>query len=163
MAKIIRCIAEEIAPGLKAISDPVLGSPTISIGTVRGGTKTNIVPDHCQITVDLRTIPGQDIRSVLAQIRAACPDAILEITQSSPPLLTEPNHPLIDVLKQNGVGCVTAPWFCDAAEFSAAEIPAIAAGPGSIAQAHTEDEWITIDDLERGVDFYRSFLEKLKC
>jgi acetylornithine deacetylase len=40
-------------------------------------------------------------------------------------------------------------------------MPSIAIGPGSISQAHTADEWISIDELERGVNFFRSFLQTL--
>ena len=46
MADVIRCIRDEIEPSLTAQTHPVLGSPTISVGTIRGGTKTNIVPGH---------------------------------------------------------------------------------------------------------------------
>ena len=53
-----------------------------------------------------------------------------------------------------------APWFCDAAVLAGeGDIPAVAAGPGDIAQAHTADEWIEEEELERGVIFYRQFLE----
>jgi acetylornithine deacetylase/succinyl-diaminopimelate desuccinylase-like protein len=38
---------------------------------------------------------------------------------------------------------------------------AVALGPGSIAQAHTEDEYISVDDLQRGVAFFRKFLASL--
>ena len=40
-------------------------------------------------------------------------------------------------------------------------MPAVAVGPGSIAQAHTKDEWIDVDDLQRGVEFFRDFLSRL--
>ena len=163
MAEMARCIEKEIAPELKQTLDPVLGHSPISLGMIHGGSKTNIVPDYCRAEIDLRTIPGQDIAAVVARLKQACPDATVEIAQSSAPLHTSPDHPLIAILKKNGARCVTAPWFCDAAVFAAANIPAIAAGPGSIAQAHTEDEWIAIDDLNAGVDFYRSFLTSLSA
>jgi acetylornithine deacetylase/succinyl-diaminopimelate desuccinylase-like protein len=35
-------------------------------------------------------------------------------------------------------------------------------GPGSIAQAHTCDEWIAVEDLEKGVEFFGSFLRLLQ-
>jgi hypothetical protein len=54
-----------------------------------------------------------------------------------------------------------APWFCDAAVFSAKGMPSIALGPGSIAQAHTADEWISTADLEEGADFFERFLRSL--
>jgi len=154
MVKIVRCI-EQITPGLKLFNHPVLGSPTISVGKIQGGSKTNIVPDRCTAEIDLRTIPGQKIEAVLDQLRMVCPDVKLKVAQSSPPLYTEPSHPLIEVLKCGGAQCVSAPWFCDAAVFSAERIPAIAAGPGNIAQAHTEDEWLRVEDLELGVERLR--------
>src|SRR5699024_12876154 len=36
----------------------LLGKPTLNIGSVQGGVQTNIVPDQCNVTVDIRTIPG---------------------------------------------------------------------------------------------------------
>ena len=51
-----------------------------------------------------------------------------------------------------------APWFCDGSLLQAGGIPAVAAGPGDIAQAHTADEWLAEDDLREGVEFYKRFL-----
>ena len=39
--------------------------------------------------------------------------------------------------------------------------PAVALGPGSIEQAHTADEWISVADLEAGVEFFKTLLESL--
>ena len=163
MADVIRCIREEIAPELAAMRDPALGSPTISVGTIRGGSKINIVADHCAAEIDIRTIPANgDLFEFIAQkLRAVCPDLEIECRESRP-LFTAPDHPCIRALEAAGAGCAGAPWFCDAAIFSEAGIPAVAAGPGSIAQAHTEDEWIAVSELERGVEFYKNFLAALR-
>ena len=75
--------------------------------------------------------------------------------------VTDPAHPLIQLLLRNGARLTGAPWFCDAAVFAQAGIPAVAAGPGFIAQAHTNDEWLSVAELEQGVHFYRAFLEAL--
>ena len=160
MADVLRCIRDEIAPSLQSLCDPVLGSPTISAGTIRGGTKSNIVPDVCEASVDMRTIPGQDIEPVFAKLRAACPD--LEIsTWQAKPMLTPASHPMIRLLESCGAACVGAPWFCDAAVFGEAGSPSVAIGPGSIAQAHTKDEFLAVSDLEAGVDFFKKFLKEL--
>jgi acetylornithine deacetylase/succinyl-diaminopimelate desuccinylase-like protein len=160
MADVVRCIRDEIAPGLAAKSHPVLGSPTISAGTIRGGTKTNIVPDFCELEVDARTIPGQDPEEIVEMLRKASPGVETEVWESAA-LDTDPGHPLVQLLLKNGSRLAGAPWFCDAAVFAKAGIPAVAAGPGFIAQAHTNDEWISVAELELGVEFYRGFLEEL--
>lgn len=161
MADVLRCIRDEIAPSLQSLRDPVLGSPTISAGTIRGGTKSNIVPDFCEASVDLRTIHGQDLEPVLAKLRAACPDLEISTWQASP-MYTSPEHPVIRSLENCGAACVGAPWFCDAAVFGEAGVPSVAVGPGSIEQAHTKDEFIAVADLEAGVDFFKRFFVSLR-
>lgn len=160
MADILRCIRDEIAPRLAVQRHPVLGSPTISAGVIRGGTKTNIVPDFCELEIDTRTIPGQDPREIIEMLKQVEPEAEFSVWESMP-LNTDPGHPLVKLLLKNGSALAGAPWFCDAAVFAEAGIPAVAAGPGSIVQAHTKDEWMAVEDLEKGVGFYRGFLEAL--
>ena len=164
MMDVIRHLREVTIPRWRALPDPVLGSPTISVGTIQGGSKTNIVPDSCQVTVDCRTIPDQDdgtlADNLIAELRGVCPDLKAEFSQSRP-LSTNSTHPLIAALVRAGGHRATAPWFCDAAVFDGAGVPAVAAGPGFIAQAHTRDEWISIDDLRQGVEFYKNFLQQL--
>ena len=81
--------------------------------------------------------------------------------QGSEPLYTDPNHPLVLKLASLGATPVGAPWFCDAAVFAAKGMAAIALGPGSIAQAHTADEFISVSDLEAGADFFTKLLRSL--
>ncbi len=161
MADVLRCVREEIAPALAEQRHATLGSPTVSVGMIRGGTKVNIVPDLCEVGVDFRTVPGQDLEAVRARLREVCPDLEIEGT-GAPPMFTEPDHAVIDALREAGAGLTTAAWFCDGAMFAARGVPAVAVGPGSIAQAHTKDEWIAVADLEAGVAFFKRFLNALR-
>ena len=76
----------------------------------------------------------------------------------SAPLYTEPDHPIVKKLTSLGSRLSGASWFCDAAFFSVEGTPAVAVGPGSIAQAHTADEFIEVAELERGAEFFTNFL-----
>ncbi len=164
MLRVLDFIGGELTREAAAIQDPVLGSPTISIGTIRGGSKTNIIPDTCEATVDMRFVPAQftpDFREALpARLRAICPDLEIDFAPS-PPLYTDPAHPLIALLAECGAPAVGAPWLCDATYFAERGMPAIALGPGSIAQAHTRDEHIAVADLEKGVAFFCDFIGRL--
>ena len=141
--------------------DETLGAPTFSIGTIQGGSKINIVPDLCDARVDIRTIPGQDLSPLLDSLAKRFPGLEIQRRTSAPPW-TDPAHPVIGVLESCGARCVGAPWFCDAAVLSATGTPAVALGPGSMAQAHTADEWISVADLEAGVAFFKRLLQGLK-
>lgn len=164
MLDVLAVVRTEFAAEFAAQKDPVLGSSTLSIGTIRGGTKTNIIPDFCEASVDMRFIPAHYDTGLMDRYRErlqqVCPD--VEVTATpAPPLYTDPTHPLILKLGECGAQPVGAPWFCDACFFAERGMPAIALGPGTILQAHTKDEYIAIADLEKGVEFFGKFLGKL--
>jgi acetylornithine deacetylase/succinyl-diaminopimelate desuccinylase-like protein len=165
MADVLCLVRDELAPWLATFQHPVLGHSTVSAGTIRGGSKTNIVPDACQATLDIRTVPGQGSEfelELFERLRAVCPTLEIQVSRAHP-LLTPLDHPLLDKLQSQGALPAGAPWFCDAAVFAQHGSPAIAMGPGSIAQAHTCDEWIALEDLIKGAAFFESFLRGLSA
>lgn len=169
MTALIDALYEEFVPKLRddAFDHPVLGKSTLNLGMIRGGVRTNIVPERCSARLDIRFTPAVHRRGVVEMLaeflrsRGLDPEEALEIDSVCAPLDTPADHPLVRKLADAGEGLAGAPWFCDAAWLAEAGVPAVAAGPGSIAQAHTADEWISIAELEKGVAFYRRFLESL--
>ena len=163
MADVLRIIQHELAPELAAQSaHPLLGAATVSVGVIQGGSKTNIVPDLCRAEVDIRFLPGDHtiFDRISRLLRKQCPELQIDHFISYP-MTTDPKHPVIRTMQACGSACVGAGWFSDAAIFAYHGIPAVACGPGSIAQAHTNDEFITVADLERGVEYFRTLLSKL--
>jgi acetylornithine deacetylase/succinyl-diaminopimelate desuccinylase-like protein len=147
---------------------PVLGTPTMNIGTIQGGSRPNIVPSRCTIEIDIRETPAlhrYGVRRMLEEWVTAArltDDVVLHGLPSCAPLDTPVDNPYVLKLAALGAPLVGAPWFCDAAWLaSEGGIPSVAAGPGSIAQAHRADEYIEVAALEEGVRFYRRFLEAL--
>lgn len=142
-------------------SDEVLGRPTMNIGTIQGGTKSNIVPDLCTTHIDLRAVPQMDVPALIDKWKADFPFLQVE-TLISPPLNTDRSHPLVGLLDELGAPPDSAPWFCDAASFAEVGTPAVALGPGGIARAHTVDEWISVDDLLEGTALFDRFIKSLR-
>ena len=149
-------------------SHPVLGSPTVNIGTIHAGSRPNIVPDHCAIELDIRLTPAlhrYGIERLLDEwlaVAGLAEKVTVSAGLACSPLDTDPANPFVQLLTSLGAPLVGAPWFCDAAWLAEeGGIPAVAAGPGHIAQAHTADEFIETADLDAGVDFYRRFIEAL--
>jgi acetylornithine deacetylase/succinyl-diaminopimelate desuccinylase-like protein len=94
MMQAIECLRSEAIPKLAAASNPVLGTSTLSVGTIHGGSKVNIVPDFCEASVDIRTIPGMNPDFVIELLRGQLPDIEIDLKRSEP-LYTDPSHPLI--------------------------------------------------------------------
>jgi len=146
--------------------DEWLGVSTINLGMIHGGTRSNIVADSCTLRVDMRTTPGLirsggALQALKDFVRAIDAGAVVTPLPETFPLDTDPAHPMVQALVAAGADLTGAPWFCDAAFLSVAGTPAVAIGPGSIAQAHTKDEYIAVADLEAGAAFFVKFLRSL--
>ena len=153
---------------LATYTHPVLGHSTLNIGTITGGSSTNIVPDHAQATIDIRFTPDLYQAGGAKQLLEQFIDEFklpLTITQSTeaPPMEVKADHPWLEKIQaiQPTSAAVGAPWFSDAAHLNDVGLPAICIGPGSIDQAHTCDEFIKISDLEAGKEWFTSLIREL--
>lgn len=168
MARLIKALDGDFRAQLwDAGDDEWLGRTTISLGMIRGGTRPNITADRCKLTVDVRFTPaiaklGGPLPLLKAFVREFDPTAdVPTIAGGAPCLDTPAANPFVQGLVREGAALAGAPWFCDAAYLAEAGIPAVAIGPGSIAQAHTKDEWIDIRELETGAEFWVRWLRSL--
>ncbi len=169
MARVVDALETDFAVRLRKRRHPLLGSGSVSVGTIAGGTQPNIVPDRCEITVDRRTLPGESEtatrREVAAFLRARKLQAKVSNVKLKPcmPLETDPRRPLVrQFLRSLGRARPAGlHYFCDAAVLAGGGIPSVVFGPGDIAQAHTADEWISLAQLERARDMVLRFLKSL--
>ena len=150
-----------------------LATPTINIGIIRGGNAFNIVPDNCEIFIDRRLLPEEQIDHARSQLESALAGLEIEYELEQlidyPPMSTDPDDPFIMRLRtvQTQLGIDPAPggahYGTDAGAFWGQHIPTPVIGPGSIAQAHTPDEFIELEQLERGVALYDALLQSLEA
>jgi acetylornithine deacetylase len=173
MGRVLTAV-ERYAERLRASrSDPLLGPPTLSVGRIEGGTSVNTVPDWCRIEVDRRLIPGEDGRAAPADLAAYLkgaggidfPVEVSEPWKTSPALAPERSDEIvarlgraIDAVKGSHQ-VTTVPYGTDASTVAAGGIPAVVFGPGDIAQAHTCDEWIVLDEVAEAAEI----LYRLAC
>lgn len=154
---------EALADELAAMQDPALGRPTMTITGIQGGAAINQVPESCRAQFDIRLIPDSDPAWVAARLRSLLGDRVRIEEIFSAPALRPAAHGagerLARALARHGLPTAgtTAPW-CSDASFLQARGPCLVWGPGSIAYAHTRDERIALEDLDRAVDVLRDFL-----
>lgn len=156
--------AERLAANVEP--HPLCGGATLSVGRISGGTSVNIVPDECVIEIDRRVIPGEDRNLVVRDIQTFLADRLSFDLQFEPPWIESPAltdednsalaaHILTCVNDVAGPhAAVGVPYGTHASRTCAAGVPSIVFGPGSIDQAHTKDEFIEIDQLEKAADVY---------
>lgn len=156
--KLARAIGRLEAFELDGEPHPLLGRPTLSVGTAAAGININSVPARAVAGIDVRTIPGLTADHVAARLREALgPDVTVEITLDLAPIDTDPNDPWVaDVYDamESHLGERPAPrglaYFTDAAALTPAygSPPTIICGPGDAAEAHRTDESCSVTSLE---------------
>ncbi len=147
---------------------PILGPPSLSVGRIEGGLSVNIVPDWCEIEVDRRLIPGEDAERSLEDVRVllsrlSCGLESIDFGQPwvHMPALAPRAERWLGPLGE-AVAAATGrrpdirgvPFGTDAGPLSAAGTPCVVFGPGDIAQAHTRDEWIAIEQVQLAAEAY---------
>jgi succinyl-diaminopimelate desuccinylase len=163
-------IVLQLEESLPDISHPVVGGPSINVGTIRGGEKVNIVPAGCEIQVDRRTIPDESRESVLASVSDAIErarqrfpelDATVEVDSYGDPFEVEADSRVVAALsaaiEQATGGPAEMMGFrgaSDARFLSEAGADVVVCGPGDLGVAHTAAEYIELAELERGAVAY---------
>jgi acetylornithine deacetylase/succinyl-diaminopimelate desuccinylase-like protein len=169
MARVVELLEGTYASQLRRRRHRLLGRATVNVGAIAGGSQPNIVPDHCHILVDRRTLPGETEASVRRELRTLLQKHRLNATLASNkpvpclPLETNPKLPLIRQLmscvgQERPAGVV---YFCDASVLSQGGTTSVVFGPGDIAQAHTANEWIAMRQLESATHLLKKFLTSL--
>lgn len=176
MTHVMDDIERELEQALAKHHNKLLGPPSVNIGLIRGGSSINIVPDQCVLEVDRRTVPGEDNRVILGEIRAGlirlqALNAIAgwELTpiKEGTPFETPADTRLVQRLSTACRTCNVpartegAAWYSDAGPFARSCREVAVFGPGSIRQAHTADEYIELSSLQQGCEILRQFLRDL--
>ena len=170
MAKVVRCLEDYAAwlPGSRP-AHRLCGPATLSVGLIAGGSSVNVVPDHCVIDIDRRVLPGEDSFHVRNEVIEHLRQQLdFELIHEEPYCLSsalgdELNGQLAGSLMrsiEHVVGprsVIGVPFGTHASRVAAIGIPAVVFGPGDIAQAHTKDEWIAVDELQKATDIYYHF------
>jgi acetylornithine deacetylase/succinyl-diaminopimelate desuccinylase-like protein len=173
MADLLQYLRAQLRGDLLGPAHPLVGPPTWSVGTIRGGAVVNIVPDSCTIEVDRRLVPGETPESALDQVD----HVIANLSQQQPslrvvreppfvaswPLETAPAAPIVQaaqVAREQVLGAAPlggAPYGTDASLLAhLGGVPSLVFGPGDIAVAHGPDEYVDLEQVAQAVDVYEA-------
>jgi acetylornithine deacetylase len=156
-------------------SHPLLGHSTLNIGKIVGGSTFNIIPEKTILQLDRRVIPNEPLTVFDQAVEELIQRYVTEgkllsgsvtVKAHTRSFATEPDRPLVLALQQAALhitGHSPEPygtsWVSDAAPFSQIADDILVFGPGDIAQAHTADEFITLEQLETGARIFEHVLD----
>jgi succinyl-diaminopimelate desuccinylase len=154
-----------------AKSHELLGDCSMSINTISGGKEINVIPDKCSIGIDIRTLPSQNTRRIIAclegivaKLKQKNPkfDAVVSVSREVDALETDSNCDFVkDFCSAVGVSETKAVGFTtDGPHFASLGAPVVIFGPGKPQLAHKPDEYIDIADVEKAVEYYNNIILK---
>ena len=160
MSRIVQFVHGPWNDHIRRTNHPLLGRSTTQVTTIQGGSKINIIPAKARAEIDGRFIPGQSFNQRVADFKRMLaeylgPDTPFKIVseKSFPSLDTPMDAPLVQKMMglcKKAVGQETplgVNYFADTGPFSEAGITSVLFGAGDIAQAHTCDEYLELDQL----------------
>ncbi len=146
---------------------------SVQVGTISGGTATNVVPDYCRVSCDLRSFHTADRlyfeqqmeqtrRSLIQEYGLGDSGIMTTQTCNVPPL--EPRHDSVALqLAAELTGILEpeqVPYATEAGQFQQAGFSTVILGPGSIEQAHQVNEWLSVDQLTSAVRFIEKIFSR---
>ncbi|PSH55583.1 M20 family metallopeptidase [Phyllobacterium sophorae] len=174
MAKVILALDEHHRSLVSRAQHPLVGSSQLTVSLIEGGLELTTVPPVCRIWVDRRLIPGerpqdaiQEVESILEGFRRGEDKinvrSLLPALEDPPPISSESSK----IAAVAAAACADvagtgeqkgATGGSDANQLSLAGIPCVVIGPGRTAQAHTNNEFVEIDQLAKVVEIYQKIM-----
>ena len=167
MAPVLEALQNDVIASFARRQHPLVGHPTMAVTTISGGVAENVVPAECTIGLDRRLNPDESVASAMEEVDAALARIAIpgvRIVRDEPwfllpPLNTSPQHRLAAALteaRRRVLGqppeLIGMPYGSDGAWLSAAGVPTVLFGPGRIDNAHTDDEWVELDDVVKAAN-----------
>ena len=170
--------ADVAANGLKD-GDYDVPYSTLHVGKLNGGVQVNIVPNTAVIDFEIRSVAGEDVDGLIARLRAAAeaivaplraefPEASIEVSRlwDYPGLGTASDAAVVNFVKglTGANGTMKVAFGTEGGLFDARlGIPTVICGPGSMAQGHKPDEFVSVEQMGRCEAMMAALLDRLEA
>jgi acetylornithine deacetylase len=177
MIGVIRDIQSQIAENGTQDADYDIPYTTLHAGNINGGVALNIVPHEASFEFEIRNLTDDDPQAILARIktrrdaylntlRKRFPEAdiTIDITNSYPPLGTDPDSAVTQLVKSlsGSNATIKVAFGTEGGLFSdRLGVPTVVCGPGSMEQGHKPDEFISAAQLSACDTMLDGLLQRL--
>lgn len=137
---------------------PLLGRATLVATMIQGGTKPNMVPGACTITLDGRSTPAWDNERMAKALAAAVSGRVEVKSARFRPVVTDAGEEIVRVAKASSpTGAVRG--FAGVSDlFHVRDVPGVVMGPGTSEQSHAPDESVAAEQVTAAAQAYRSVI-----
>ncbi len=162
-ARLALAMESHCASLMKGRRHPMLGTGTLNVGVIKGGTQANSVPDRCVFTIERRLLPDESAAYAEEGIREALEASGEPFELSAPYSGVEPfeidrEHPwasfVLNAVRQTQPDAKFGAMMCatEAAQTALCKIPTVVFGPGSLSVAHSKEEHVDPEQIAKAAE-----------
>ena len=137
---------------------PSMGNIKLSVTQINAGTQHNVIPDTCTFVVDIRTTEQYTPTEIWEMLQKETESELTPRRLTNKSSATPQGHILLEALEKAAIEDFISPTTSDWMKIS---IPAIKMGPGDSARSHQANEFIYIEEIEKGINIYISYINTI--
>ena len=141
----------------RKVSD-LLGPPIMNVTMIHAGTQHNVVPDRCEMVVDIRTNEFYQNEFVFEFLKKRLKSEVTARSFRLHSSRIDPQHPIVRRCKSMGLKPFGSPTLSDQALMS---FPSLKLGPGESSRSHSADEFIRISEIAAAIETYIRLLDQI--
>ena len=141
----------------RKVSD-LLGPTIMNVTMIHAGTQHNVVPDRCEMVVDIRTNEFYQNEFVFEFLKKHLKSEVTARSFRLHSSRIDPHHPIVRRCKSMGLKPFGSPTLSDQALMS---FPSLKLGPGDSSRSHSADEFIRISEIAAAIETYIRLLDQI--
>ena len=151
--------------------DFLIPVPTLNLGHIHGGDNPNRICGECELHIDIRPLPGMNIETLREELHVRVENIADEIGlnvefealfDGIPAFKTEQDSRIVQLTEHfTNNSSKSVAFGTEAPYFNAMGMETIVLGPGSIDQAHQQNEYLSLDTIQPTVDLLKKVIDEI--
>ena len=137
---------------------PRMGKVNLNVTQVNAGTAHNVIPDRCTFVIDIRPTEQYTNEEILTELQSICRSTLTARNLTNRSSATYPDSPLQKAAETLGIETFSSPTTSDWMRIGC---DAIKMGPGDSSRSHKRNEFVTVEEIGKGIRTYIEFINKL--
>lgn len=130
---------------------PRMGKVNLNVTQINAGTAHNVIPDRCSFVIDIRPTEQYTNEEILEELKSICRSELKPRNLQNRSSATHEDSRLQKIVEDLGIETFSSPTTSDWMRIGC---DAIKMGPGESQRSHRKDEYVTVEEIEKGINTF---------
>lgn len=130
---------------------PRMGKVNLNVTQINAGTAHNVIPDRCTFVIDIRPTEQYTNEEILEELKSICRSELKPRNLQNRSSATHEDSRLQKIVEDLGIETFSSPTTSDWMRIGC---DAIKMGPGESQRSHRKDEYVTVEEIEKGINTF---------